>query len=93
MLIDTPGLKKEFMSSFCCFFKTDYKNIPTTVFTPLEYGCCGLSEEKAVDEYNVDVEVKSYKLLLGKQWEMWRLSGIIDVSCRCSTTNSIRWNG
>eukprot|EP00824_Muranothrix_gubernata_P022142 TRINITY_DN516_c0_g1_i1.p1 TRINITY_DN516_c0_g1~~TRINITY_DN516_c0_g1_i1.p1 ORF type:complete len:491 (-),score=119.20 TRINITY_DN516_c0_g1_i1:183-1655(-) len=25
----------------------DYTTIPTTVFTPLEYGACGLSEEKA----------------------------------------------
>ena len=25
----------------------DYDNIPTTVFTPLEYGCIGLSEEEA----------------------------------------------
>jgi len=26
----------------------DYVNVPTTVFTPLEYGCCGLTEEKAI---------------------------------------------
>ncbi|KAM4827499.1 thioredoxin reductase 2, mitochondrial isoform 2-T2 [Thomomys bottae] len=26
----------------------DYSNVPTTVFTPLEYGCVGLSEEEAV---------------------------------------------
>merc|ERR1712013_546756 len=26
---------------------TDYVNVCTTVFTPLEYGCCGLSEEDA----------------------------------------------
>lgn len=25
----------------------DYENVPTTVFTPLEYGCVGLSEEDA----------------------------------------------
>lgn len=25
----------------------DYVNVPTTVFTPLEYGCCGLDEESA----------------------------------------------
>uniref|UniRef100_A0A3P8W0M7 thioredoxin-disulfide reductase (NADPH) n=1 Tax=Cynoglossus semilaevis TaxID=244447 RepID=A0A3P8W0M7_CYNSE len=25
----------------------DYDNVPTTVFTPLEYGCVGLSEEEA----------------------------------------------
>lgn len=27
--------------------KCDYVNVPTVVFTPLEYGCCGYSEEKA----------------------------------------------
>ncbi|XP_076068724.1 thioredoxin reductase 1 [Oratosquilla oratoria] len=33
---------------------TDYINVPTTVFTPLEYGCCGLSEEKAIEKYGED---------------------------------------
>ncbi|KAK3574860.1 hypothetical protein QTP86_018324 [Hemibagrus guttatus] len=31
--------------------KCDYVNVPTTVFTPLEYGSCGLSEEKAIELY------------------------------------------
>jgi len=26
----------------------DYVGAPTTVFTPIEYGCIGLSEEKAI---------------------------------------------
>ncbi|KAK4312844.1 hypothetical protein Pmani_015761 [Petrolisthes manimaculis] len=34
--------------------QTDYVNVPTTVFTPLEYGCCGLSEEAAIDKYGED---------------------------------------
>ena len=25
----------------------DYVNVPTTVFTPLEYGTCGMTEEDA----------------------------------------------
>jgi thioredoxin reductase (NADPH) len=29
----------------------DYTNIPTTVFTPLEYGSIGLSEEQAIKMY------------------------------------------
>lgn len=29
----------------------DYSNIATTVFTPLEYGCCGLSEEAAIAKH------------------------------------------
>ncbi|XP_060049482.1 thioredoxin reductase 2, mitochondrial isoform X2 [Erinaceus europaeus] len=36
----------------------DYDNVPTTVFTPLEYGCVGLSEEEAVARHGDDhVEV------------------------------------
>ncbi|XP_078597168.1 thioredoxin reductase 1, cytoplasmic-like [Branchiostoma floridae x Branchiostoma japonicum] len=34
--------------------KTDYVNVPTTVFTPLEYGACGLSEEDAIAKYGED---------------------------------------
>lgn len=30
---------------------TEYDDVPTTVFTPLEYGSCGLSEENAYDRY------------------------------------------
>ena len=33
---------------------TDYVNVPKTVFTPLEYGCCGLSEEDAIAKYGSD---------------------------------------
>lgn len=37
---------------------TDYINVPTTVFTPLEYGFVGLSEEDAIKLYGSDdVEV------------------------------------
>lgn len=36
----------------------DWDFIPTTVFTPFEYGSCGLSEEAAVERYGADnVEV------------------------------------
>ena len=38
--------------------KMDYDLVPTTVFTPTEYGCCGLSEEEAIarhGEENVEV--------------------------------------
>jgi len=30
---------------------TNYNLVPTTVFTPIEYGCCGLSEEEALEKY------------------------------------------
>ncbi|KAK2188348.1 hypothetical protein NP493_135g04020 [Ridgeia piscesae] len=41
----------------CCdaesVVQMDYTNVATTVFTPLEYGAIGLSEEDAVKEYGV----------------------------------------
>merc|ERR1719334_2243362 len=38
--------------------KTDYDYVPTTVFTPLEYGSCGFSEEKALEKFGAEnVEV------------------------------------
>lgn len=40
------------------FVQCDYTNIPTTVFTPLEYGCIGLTEEAAIEQYGEeDIEV------------------------------------
>ncbi|KAJ6668311.1 hypothetical protein lerEdw1_015688 [Lerista edwardsae] len=47
--------------------KCDYINVPTTVFTPLEYGCCGLSEERAVEQLgkdNLEVMVTVYWYIL-----------------------------
>lgn len=32
----------------------DYVNVCTTVFTPIEYGCCGYSEEDAIAKYGDD---------------------------------------
>jgi len=38
--------------------KCDYVNVPTTVFTPLEYGAIGLAEEDAIAKYGEnDIEV------------------------------------
>uniref|UniRef100_A0A8C9PS85 thioredoxin-disulfide reductase (NADPH) n=1 Tax=Spermophilus dauricus TaxID=99837 RepID=A0A8C9PS85_SPEDA len=44
----------------------DYNNVPTTVFTPLEYGCVGLSEEEAVARHgqeHIEVYHAYYKPL------------------------------
>ncbi|XP_012632030.2 thioredoxin reductase 2, mitochondrial isoform X2 [Microcebus murinus] len=44
----------------------DYDNVPTTVFTPLEYGCVGLSEEEAVAHHGqerVEIYHAHYKPL------------------------------
>lgn len=32
----------------------DYNFVPTTIFTPIEYGCCGLSERSAEVQYGSD---------------------------------------
>ena len=32
----------------------DYINVATTVFTPIEYGACGYSEEDATDTFGAD---------------------------------------
>lgn len=45
---------------------TNYKLVPTTVFTPLEYGCVGMSEEEAREVFgdqNVIVYHNSFKPL------------------------------
>lgn len=38
----------------------DYDNVATTIFSPLEYGCVGLTEEEAINRYTEDkIEVSS----------------------------------
>lgn len=54
----------------------DYSNIPTTVFTPLEYGAVGLSEEKALERYpSVEVYHSSFKPL------EWTVPHLDDNAC------------
>ncbi|CAG0924451.1 unnamed protein product, partial [Notodromas monacha] len=46
--------------------KMDYSAVPTTVFTPLEYGCVGMSEEEAFGKFgedNIEVYHAFYKPL------------------------------
>ncbi|CAL8117938.1 unnamed protein product [Orchesella dallaii] len=33
----------------------DYSCIPTTIFTPIEYGCCGMTEDEALQTYGSDL--------------------------------------
>ena len=45
----------------CLLLQCDYLNIPTTVFTPLEYGCIGYAEEDAIAKYGDDnIEVSTH---------------------------------
>lgn len=44
----------------------DYSGVPTTVFTPLEYGCVGLTEEEAKEKHgddNIDVYHSAFRPL------------------------------
>jgi thioredoxin reductase (NADPH) len=41
----------------------DYLNVPTTVFTPLEYGSCGYSEEAAIEQFgeeNLEIYIANF---------------------------------
>jgi len=43
----------------------DYDNVATTVFSPLEYGCVGLTEEEAINRYTEnEIEVSTIDLVL-----------------------------
>ena len=59
---------------------TDYENVCTTVFTPLEYGCCGLAEEEAIERYgaeNVEVYHSNF-------WPLeWTLAHRPENACYC----------
>jgi thioredoxin reductase (NADPH) len=58
--------------------KMDYTNVPTTVFTPLEYGAIGLPEEEAIKVYgedNIEVYHSYFKPL------EWTLPHRGDNSC------------
>ena len=62
---------------------TDYVNVCTTVFTPLEYGCCGLSEEDAIQQYGEgDIEVVPC--------QFFKIAANVS---RCTTPISGLWNG
>merc|ERR1719399_2359422 len=47
----------------------DYINIPTTVFTPLEYGCTGMNEDEAREAYgdNFEAYISDFSVL---EWSL-----------------------
>lgn len=58
----------------CVWLQCDYVNVPTTVFTPLEYGSIGLSEEDAADQFGKDtIEVRN-QTLMNFSTEYWFMS-------------------
>jgi thioredoxin reductase (NADPH) len=48
----------------------NYKFVPTTVFTPLEYGCCGYSQEDAVKEFGEENVVAYSSKFKPLEWNL-----------------------
>ena len=48
----------------------DYKNICTTVFTPIEYGCCGYSEDEAIEKFGADNVEVYHKSFMPLEWSL-----------------------
>lgn len=66
-------------------------NVPTTVFTPLEYSCCGYSEETAKEKFgeeNLDVFHTSLSPL---EWTVpGRENNICYAKIICNKQNNVR---
>lgn len=48
----------------------DYINVPTTVFTPIEYGCCGYTEEEAIDKFGADDIEVYHQYFTPTEWKL-----------------------
>ncbi len=46
----------------------EYINIPTTIFTPLEYSTVGFSEEDAIDIYGQDNIKVYFSIFAALEW-------------------------
>lgn len=55
----------------------DYTYIPTTVFTPLEYGCIGYSEEAALKEFGEDNIEVYHSNMMPLEWTVANRDGNI----------------
>jgi len=48
----------------------DYENVCTTVFTPIEYACVGLSEDDAIERYGADNIDVYHREFMPLEWSM-----------------------
>ena len=58
----------------------DYKNVATTVFTPLEYGAIGYAEEDAIEKFgeeNLEVWVKVFRVVV----TCWERADLLALVC------------
>ena len=47
-----------------------YKYVPTTVFTPIEYGCCGYSEEEARQKFGAENVIAYGSVYKPLEWNL-----------------------
>lgn len=77
----------------CFYLQCDYVNVPTTVFTPLEYGSCGLSEEKAIELYgaeNLEVCITSFSSSVRNLFTIYNTNTVI-MLCGVKIFHSLFW--
>ena len=72
----------------------DYVNVPTTVFTPLEYGACGYSEEDAIKKFGADNISTYHTEFKPLEWSYSKMSGGGERTCYtkviCNKADSMR---
>lgn len=73
--------------------KMDYVMVPTTVFSPLEYGCCGYAEDEAQTKFGKD-NISTYHIQfqpLEWQFNKYRPEGeFCYVKIICNKLDSLR---
>lgn len=60
----------------------DYRNVCTTVFTPLEYGTVGYSEDEAMEEFGKDNLVVYHKYFVPLEWSISPSRGVHQGFCK-----------
>ena len=66
----------------------DYVNVPTTVFTPLEYGCCGYSEEDAHEKFGKDNIEVHHNLFQPLEWVIGQKAGVCYAKLVCKNDDN-----
>lgn len=70
----------------------DYDLIPTTVFTPIEYGACGISEDDAIEKYGADDIEVYHKECAPLEWQLVeeKPTGIARCKLVCVKSQNMR---
>ena len=70
----------------------DYVNICTTVFTPIEYGTVGLSEEDAIETYGEDNVEIYHKSFIPLEWSISESRSHFQCFCKviCDKADNLR---